>query len=89
MAALYSVPGGESSQLNVKVTKRHLKILSPVTRVWWCAQQRRGPVLVKESVGRRVVPWEEVQLDNESLFLYRGKAIFIHPHPPPSLTNQA
>lgn len=42
MAALYSVPGGESSQLNVKVTKRHLKILSLVTHVVWCARQRRG-----------------------------------------------
>lgn len=35
MVALYSEPGGESSQLNVKVTKkRHLKILSLVTHVW-------------------------------------------------------
>lgn len=42
MAALYSVPGGESSQLNVKVTKRHLKILSLVTHVWWWERQRRG-----------------------------------------------
>lgn len=54
MAALYSAPGGESSQLNVKVRKRHLKILSLVTHVWRCAPQKEGSVLVKESVGRSV-----------------------------------
>lgn len=43
MVALYSEPGGESSQLNVKVTKkRHLKILSLVTHVWLGVGKKEG-----------------------------------------------
>lgn len=45
MVALYSEPGGESSQLNVKVTKkRHLKIpvLSLVTHVWLGEGKKEG-----------------------------------------------
>lgn len=46
MVALYSEPGGESSQLNVKVTKkRHLKILSLVTHVWLGVGKKGGGVL--------------------------------------------
>lgn len=57
----------------MQVTKERASFCEGVYRVW-----HRG---------------RKVQLDNESLFLeeqrWRDGAIFIHPHLPPSLTNQA